>query len=61
MTNPSTPMQRQAACMQHALPEGWQVDIVEEPIPGGAGTRPVLRMRPPTAFVSRLFGYPTAA
>ncbi|MFD3704697.1 hypothetical protein ACFWUP_16290 [Nocardia sp. NPDC058658] len=61
MTEPSTPMQRQAARMQHALPEGWQVDIVDEPIPGGTGTRPVLHLHPPSAFVSRLFGYPTAA
>ncbi|MFD3506926.1 hypothetical protein [Nocardia sp. NPDC058666] len=61
MTDPSTPMQRHAARMQRALPQGWLVDIVEEPIPGGVGTRPVLRLRPPSAFVARLFGYSAAA
>ncbi|MFC6012758.1 hypothetical protein [Nocardia lasii] len=40
---------------------GWQVDIVDEAIPGAAGTQSVLRVRPPSDFVARLFGYADAA
>ena len=57
MAGPSTPMWDDTVRARPALPRGWQVDIVDEPIPGVGGTRPVLRVRPPSDFVARLFGY----